>query len=283
MRPGALEQAAVGLHLDIGAAEFAVVPALDLAAELGRHGHLAVADAEHRHAGIEDQLAARAASPLRAPIPGRRRGSPPSASSRGRRLRPSGTARSRNRRPPRARGGRSVGSPGCRNRRSESCHAPRPRRAPARGAFCAAVMDSRYATRARAPATPPGAWMGGIGQRVCMSKRHHVIPERVGAGIEPEHIRQHSGLDAATSPGMTSMDAYRLLSTDTKNPSVPVRRGVISQPSGDCSAALARRRRPCPRARRRSASGGTTANSGWRATKARTCSPFSCASTEQVM
>ena len=30
--------------------------ALDLAAELGRHGHLAVADAEHRHAGVEDQL-----------------------------------------------------------------------------------------------------------------------------------------------------------------------------------------------------------------------------------
>ena len=55
-RPGALEQAAVGLHLDIGAAEFAVVAALDLAAELRRHRHLAVADAEHRHAGVEDQL-----------------------------------------------------------------------------------------------------------------------------------------------------------------------------------------------------------------------------------
>src|SRR5262249_1574198 len=34
----------------------AVVPALDLATELGRHGHLAVADAEHGHAGIEDRL-----------------------------------------------------------------------------------------------------------------------------------------------------------------------------------------------------------------------------------
>ena len=54
--PGGIEQLACGLDLDIGAAEFAVVAALDLAAELGRHGHLAVADAEHRHAGIEDRL-----------------------------------------------------------------------------------------------------------------------------------------------------------------------------------------------------------------------------------
>ncbi len=46
----------VGLDLDVGAAEFAGVPALDLAAELGRHGHLAIADAEHGNAGIEDRL-----------------------------------------------------------------------------------------------------------------------------------------------------------------------------------------------------------------------------------
>jgi len=31
-------------------------PPSTLAAELGRHGHLAVADAEYGHAGIEDQL-----------------------------------------------------------------------------------------------------------------------------------------------------------------------------------------------------------------------------------
>ena len=55
-RPGGLEQVARRLDLDIGAAEFAVVAALDLAAELGGHGHLAVADAEHGNAGIEDQL-----------------------------------------------------------------------------------------------------------------------------------------------------------------------------------------------------------------------------------
>src|SRR5262249_20415945 len=56
LAPGAVEQRAVGLHLDIGAAELAVMAAFDLAAELGRHGHLAVADAEHRHAGIENPL-----------------------------------------------------------------------------------------------------------------------------------------------------------------------------------------------------------------------------------
>ena len=54
--PGGIEQPACGLDLDIGAAELAVMAALDLAAELGGHGHLAVADAEHRNAGIEDRL-----------------------------------------------------------------------------------------------------------------------------------------------------------------------------------------------------------------------------------
>ncbi len=33
-----------------------MVPALDRAAELRRHRLLAVADAEHRHAGVEDRL-----------------------------------------------------------------------------------------------------------------------------------------------------------------------------------------------------------------------------------
>ena len=54
--PGGVEQLARRFHLDIGAAEFAVMAALDLAAELGGHGHLAVADAEHGNAGIEDRL-----------------------------------------------------------------------------------------------------------------------------------------------------------------------------------------------------------------------------------
>jgi hypothetical protein len=54
--PGGIEQAGCRLDFEIGAAEFAAVSAFDLAAELGCHGHLAVTDAEHRHAGIEDCL-----------------------------------------------------------------------------------------------------------------------------------------------------------------------------------------------------------------------------------
>ena len=54
--PDVVEQAAVGFHLHIGAAELAMMAAFDGAAELRRHGHLAVADAEHRNAGVEDLL-----------------------------------------------------------------------------------------------------------------------------------------------------------------------------------------------------------------------------------
>ena len=41
--------------LHLGAAEFAMMAALDLAAELVRHGLLAIANAEHRHAGLIDR------------------------------------------------------------------------------------------------------------------------------------------------------------------------------------------------------------------------------------
>ena len=41
--------------MQFGAAEFAMMAALDLAAELGRHRLFAVADAEHRHAGLIDR------------------------------------------------------------------------------------------------------------------------------------------------------------------------------------------------------------------------------------
>src|SRR6185312_10782871 len=52
--PDAVEQRRLRLDLDLGAAELAVMAALDLAAELVRHRLLAVADAEHRHLGGED-------------------------------------------------------------------------------------------------------------------------------------------------------------------------------------------------------------------------------------
>ena len=54
--PDAFEDRAVGDHFHFGAAEFAMMPALDFAAELRRHRLLAVADAEHRHAGVIDRL-----------------------------------------------------------------------------------------------------------------------------------------------------------------------------------------------------------------------------------
>ena len=56
LAPNALQKRALGDHLDLGAAEFAVMAALDLAAELRRHRLLAVADAEHRNAGVIDRL-----------------------------------------------------------------------------------------------------------------------------------------------------------------------------------------------------------------------------------
>ena len=49
---------------DLGAAELAVMAALDLAAELLRHRLLAVADAEHRHAGVEQLPSARSGASL---------------------------------------------------------------------------------------------------------------------------------------------------------------------------------------------------------------------------
>ena len=51
--PHALEQRRVLGDQHLGAAELAMMAGLDLAAELMRHGLLAVADAQHRHAGVE--------------------------------------------------------------------------------------------------------------------------------------------------------------------------------------------------------------------------------------
>jgi hypothetical protein len=49
----------LSFSISTSAAEFAVMAALDLAAELGAHGLFAVADAENRHAGIETMCGAR--------------------------------------------------------------------------------------------------------------------------------------------------------------------------------------------------------------------------------
>src|SRR5436853_1673284 len=67
----------------------------------------------------------------------------------------------------------------------------------------------------------------------------------------------------------------------TKNPSVSVRRGVISRPSSEISAARRNRKARSPRAFVTSA-GGAMAKPGWRPRKARTWAPFSSSSTEHV-
>src|SRR5690606_31643523 len=54
--PDTVEQRAIGLDLKKGAAEFALMAGFDLTAKLGAHGLLAITDAEHRDAGLEDLL-----------------------------------------------------------------------------------------------------------------------------------------------------------------------------------------------------------------------------------
>ena len=54
--PQAVEQRAALLDLDEGAAEFAALAAFDIAAQLLHHRLLAIADAQYRHARVEDRL-----------------------------------------------------------------------------------------------------------------------------------------------------------------------------------------------------------------------------------
>ena len=63
--PEALEQRTVLLDLDEGAAELAMVRAFGDTTHLHAHGHLAIADAEHRHAGVENDLRRARAADIR--------------------------------------------------------------------------------------------------------------------------------------------------------------------------------------------------------------------------
>ena len=54
--PEALEEGALADHVDEGAAELAMVGRFDLAAQLRRHRHLPIADAEHGNAELEHLL-----------------------------------------------------------------------------------------------------------------------------------------------------------------------------------------------------------------------------------
>src|SRR5690349_2843552 len=111
--------------------------------------------------------------------------------------------------------------------------------------------------------------------------RYYLL-ERAEAPASSNHA--HSWLWAPAFAGATRVSAAHqpFRNTLTKNPSVPVRRGVISQPSSERSAACAKSS-ALSQSTLTVSSGGTTENSGWRARKARTCSPFSAGSTEQVM
>jgi hypothetical protein len=68
-------------------------------------------------------------------------------------------------------------------------------------------------------------------------------------------------VDARDKPGHDDLYEAAFFSTDTKNPSVPVRRGVISQPSGDFSAASANAS-ALSQSTLAVCSGATSANSG---------------------
>ena len=74
LRPDAIEQRRLVDDLKLGAAEFAVMPAFDLAAERGDHGLLAIADAEHGHLRIEDGVVHAGRAGLMHARPARRRG-----------------------------------------------------------------------------------------------------------------------------------------------------------------------------------------------------------------
>ena len=72
--PDAFEQSASPGDIDEGTAEFAMVGGLGFAAELRAHHHLAIANSQYGNALLEHQIAARAASSLRAHWPDRRTG-----------------------------------------------------------------------------------------------------------------------------------------------------------------------------------------------------------------
>ncbi len=263
--PRVLEQAARPLHLDVGAAELAMVPALDLAAELGRHGHLAVADAEHGNTGVEDQLrGARGAFLVH-------------------RFRPAGEDH-RFRLHLLERGFRLL------ERHDLAIDALLAHAAGNQLRHLAAEIDNqnlvmgrghrgrrlagllwgchdkqiRDGGRARNPGSP-------ILARLVPAIHVFWRPALSFRDGPKDQTRDREILRCAIAhrsspfgrPGMTEprYDAVRRFKIATKNPSVPVRRGVISQPSGDCSAALANASALSPSAVTVSA-GGTTAKPG---------------------
>ena len=157
--------------------------------------------------------------------------------------------------------------------------------------------DGAFGPHRRAPCPPSGGVRrgetearrhcelacGNEGPRLCPPDDSRGWRDRLPRHCERSEAIQspvrHPGLlRCARNDGGKSFDAerprmaeraYAFFSTDTKNPSVPVRRGVISQPSSDFSAASAK---ASALSQRTVAvwSWGWMENSGWRATKPRT-------------
>ena len=141
------------LGAQLGLAELGDAGAVDAAAEVVRHQLHAVADAERRHAELEERRDRRAARRRRRPTPGRRRGSSACGLRAPHAPRPRSCAgRAPSRRAPRARGARSAASTGRRGRatstgRSASARARRAARRPQPPAVIRRLLRDRDVVR----------------------------------------------------------------------------------------------------------------------------------------
>ena len=84
------------------------------------------------------------------------------------------------------------------------------------------------------PDNPSEAVMAGLVTAIHVFRSYSVIPGRCEAS-SPESISTGipGGMDSGLALRAPRNDGYVRFSTDTKNPSVPVWRGVIRSPSAD--------------------------------------------------
>ena len=272
--PGGVEQLARRFHLDIGAAEFAVMAALDLAAELGGHRHLAVADAEHGNAGIEDRLrrARRTCFMHRFRATGEDHGFRLHLAEGGFGLLERDDFGINALLADAA--GDQLRDLAAEIDNQKSCHAPRPRRAPTLRAGLAAVMDQAI-TRPKAVSQdlknglspsdlslPPRS--GGEGLRVGGAATGDAVADSPAPPTPPRHaLTRAEGGEKAIAEGPVTL---RLASSAPTRKTRRCRCGAGSSKALRRIAAWQRRKpRPCPRARSRSRQEAPRRNPDWRA------------------
>src|ERR1051325_1181573 len=122
----------------------------------------------------------------------------------------------------------------------------------------------------------PGDKHGKPRKRISRFHRHANIEEKIGpdwGAIGEFRLRFLTDRYRSSGPR---------LSKETKNPSVPVSRGVIKMSPPDRRAAFENTKARSP-STRVSASVASTENEGFRPRNARTWAPFSSSKTEQVM